>query len=138
MRNWLDKMSRKFQNFMIGRYGTDELSRFLLWVGIICMFLSWIAPLRFLYLPAWIVVIWAYIRVMSKNIIKRSKERDKYLRMTSKVRARLSIYKKMWKDRHSHRYFKCPNCKTFIRVPKGKGKIVITCTKCRNEITKTT
>lgn len=138
MRNWLDRMSRKIQNFMIGRYGTDEFSRFLLWTGIICMFFSCIKPLRFLYIPAWAVVIWAYFRVMSKNIIKRSRERDKYLRMTEKIRSKFSVYKKMWRDRKTHKYFKCPNCKTFIRVPKGKGKIVITCTKCRNEIIKRT
>ena len=33
-----------------------------------------------------------------------------------------------------HKYFTCPNCKTVCRVPRGKGKIVITCPKCGGEI----
>ena len=44
----------------------------------------------------------------------------------------------MWRERKTHRYFKCPNCKTMVRVPKGKGKIVITCTRCHHEIVKRT
>ncbi len=138
MKAWLEKMSRKAQNWMIGRYGTDELSRFLLWTGVICMFLSCFDKLRILYIPAWILVIWSYFRSFSKNIIKRSRERDQYIRLTAKFRSKLSILKRRWKDRKTHNYYKCPKCKTYIRVPKGKGKIAISCTKCRNEIIKTT
>ena len=30
----------------------------------------------------------------------------------------------------THNYFSCPNCRTVLRVPKGKGRIQITCAKC--------
>ena len=138
MRQWFDKMGMKFRNWMVGRYGTDELSRCLTWVAVGLMLLSCISALRFLYIPSWIIIIWAYFRVFSKNIYKRSKERDTYLRITGKIRNKFSLLKRMWHDRKTHKYFKCPSCKTMIRVPKGKGKIAITCTKCRNEIIKTT
>lgn len=138
MRQWFDGLRRKFQTWMIGRYGIDELSRTLLWAGIIIMFLSCIRVLRFFYPLAWILIIFSYFRAFSKNIIKRSRERDKFLRATSKIRSRFSVYKKMWKDRKTHNYYRCPGCKTMIRVPKGKGKIAITCTKCRTQIIKTT
>ncbi len=138
MKQWLQRIGYKFSQWMIGRYGTDEMSRTLSWVGIGFLLLSCIPVLRILYIPAWALIIWAYFRCFSKNIVKRSRERDKYMKLTGKVRSKLNVYKRMWKDRKTHRYFKCPKCGTMIRVPKGKGKIAITCTKCRNEIIKTT
>ena len=33
-----------------------------------------------------------------------------------------------------HKYFTCPNCRTVCRVPRGKGKIIITCPKCGGSI----
>lgn len=138
MKNWLDNVRRRFQTMMIGRYGTDELSRTLLWTGIFIMFISCIPVIRFLYPFSWIFIIYAYFRTFSKNIVKRSRERDNFLRATSKFRSKFSLYKRIWKDRKTHNYYKCPKCKAMIRVPKGKGRIAITCTKCRNEIIKTT
>ena len=142
MKQWFEKLSRKMQNWMVGRYGTDELSRCLLWTGVILMVISWFinssVSVNVLYILAWIIVIYAYFRTFSKNIIKRSRERDTYLRLTSKIRSKFSVLKRRWHDRKTHNYYKCPSCKTTIRVPKGKGKIAITCPKCRNEIIKTT
>lgn len=142
MKQWFENLARKLQSKMIGRYGTDELSRFLLWTGVALMVISWFikqdAGRNGIYLIAWILVIVAYFRTFSKNIIKRSRERDIFLRLTAKIRSRFSLYKRMWKDRKTCNYYRCPKCKTMIRVPKGKGKIIITCKVCRNEITRTT
>lgn len=138
MRQWLEKLGRKMSAFMIGRYGTDELSRFLVFTGLGVMLLSWIPVLRILYPISWVLIVIAYFRSFSKNIIKRSAERDRFLRRTSKIRGKFNVWKRMWHDRSTHSYFKCPNCKTLVRVPKGKGRIAITCTKCRTEFIKTT
>lgn len=138
MKQWLEKTGRRINQWMVGRYGTDELSRFLLWCGIILMILSMFEPLKYLYFPALIFVVWSVFRALSKNIIKRSRERDFYLRKTGTIRNKIALFKRMFKDRKTHRYYKCPNCKTMVRVPKGKGRICITCTKCRHEFIKTT
>lgn len=142
MRTKLEQLRNKMQRWMIGRYGTDELSRFLLWVGIIIILASYFvkstSARSILNSMAWIVVIYSYFRVFSKNIIKRSRERDIFLRKTSGIRSKTSVYKKMWHDRKTHNYYKCPKCKTWVRVPKGRGKIVISCKKCREEFIKTT
>lgn len=138
MKNWLQNLNRRFETMMIGRYGTDELSRTLLWAGIILMLVCCFVKVPFLYPLSWVLVIYAYFRSFSKNIIKRSRERDKFMRSTAKIRSKFSMLKRRWKDRKTHNYYRCPKCKTMIRVPKGKGKIAITCPKCRNEIIKTT
>ena len=41
------------------------------------------------------------------------------------------------KDRNN-RYFNCPKCRQTVRVPRGKGKISITCPKCREKFIKKT
>lgn len=138
MKQWLNDLNRRFQRWMIGRYGTDELSRFLNYLGLVFLILSFFKPLRNLYVIAWIAIIYSYYRCFSKNIIRRSKERDIYMRYSGKVASWIQLRKRIFKERSTHRYFRCPKCRTMIRVPKGKGKIVITCTRCRNEIIKTT
>ena len=44
--------------------------------------------------------------------------------------------KKRWAQRSTYRFFKCPQCKQTVRVPKGRGKICITCPKCKTEFIK--
>jgi len=138
MKQWLENLNRKMQQWMIGRYGTDELSKFLSCVGLALLIISLFKPVRIIYILAWIIIFYSYFRCFSKNIIKRSRERDVYMRYAGKIKSWFFVRKRMWKERSTHRYFRCPECKTMIRVPKGKGKIAITCTKCRHEIIKTT
>ena len=136
MKTWFENMGRKMQVWMIGRYGMDEFSRTLLWIGVVCIVLSWFPHLSGFSTLALLILIYTYFRCFSKNIAKRSMERDWYIRHTSKISAKTNIYKRMWRERKTHRYFKCKSCKTYVRVPKGKGKIAIRCTKCGCEMIK--
>jgi len=138
MRDWMDRFKRRMDQWMIGRYGADEFSRFLFILGIILILIYSFTGIRILGLVTWLVIIYSYYRCMSRRIIKRSRERDIYLRTTEPVRRKWALVKRMWNDRNTHRYYKCPVCKKMIRVPKGKGRIAIKCPNCRNEIIKTT
>jgi len=134
MRASLARFRRKIQQWMIGRYGTDELSRTLVVIALILMIIGSFTGSVVASLVSWALFIWGYYRCLSKNIIKRSRERDNYLRLIEPLKRKISLWKRMWNDRNSYRYFKCPNCKKMIRVPKGKGKIAISCKNCRTEI----
>lgn len=135
MKRFFQNIAHRFQSFMQGRYGTDELSYFLFLVGFIVLLLSaWIRVLSILYLPALALLCWSFFRSMSRNIYKRQKERSRYLGIRGKIRQRFVLYKNMWRDRKTHRYYHCPNCKGIIRItkpPKGKN-IMITCPHCHN------
>lgn len=50
--------------------------------------------------------------------------------MNNKLKAWFRLRKDMWRDRKTHKYFKCRNCKAVIRVPKRKGGGVVACPKC--------
>ncbi len=127
MGNFLQRLAYKMQQFMYGRYGMDELGRFLNIAAIVVLVISLLPGLRFLYYPALILMVFTLYRCYSKDIAKRAKERQKFLQI-----------KNMWDTRKTHRYFKCKSCKAVLKVPKNKGKIEITCPKCKKKIIKKT
>ena len=128
-------MKEKFNKFMYGRYGNDELNQFLfkLVIGslIISLFTKGITYIsEIFYYISICLAISVYYRIFSKNIGKRLSERDSYLSYRSKFKAKQEKRKRQQAQRKSYAFFKCPSCKQKVRVPKGKGKISIHCPKC--------
>lgn len=119
------KLSAGFQRFMTGRYGTDKLNMYILGAGVIVclltMFIPWALGDLVLSLLSYILLFWAMFRTFSRNTYKRYQENRRFLLFLDRI-----------KDRE-HRYFHCPKCRQPVRVPKGKGKIAITCPKCREK-----
>lgn len=124
-----------FKKFMYGRYGVDELSIALLILSIILIFISEMLS-KYLYafgFIAYIPMLLYVFRVFSKNIYKRQQENGKYLRMKNALIVWLKQKQVRAKELKTYKYFKCPKCKQTLRVPRRKGKITITCPKCKNE-----
>lgn len=128
-------MKEKFVRFMQGRYGNDQFNRFLMIVAMVLLILS-VFGLDLLYFIAIAVMVYAYFRMFSKQIYKRSAENQKYLQYEWKVKVKLQKKKSQLQQSKTHRIYKCPNCKQKIRVPKGRGRIAITCRKCGHEFIK--
>ena len=87
-----------------------------------------------LYVTAILIMVWALIRCYSRNIEKRYAERESYLQLRNRWKAKVLFRKKQWEDRKTYRYFRCKNCKTVMRIPKGKGKVEVRCPVCRETI----
>ena len=115
---------------MSGRYGTDRLNMVILCVGLVASLLSvWVQsmPLNMIFfLLSYGMMIWAICRTLSRNTYKRYQENRKFLQFFDRL-----------KDRE-HRYFDCPKCRQMVRVPRGKGKISITCPRCKEKFVKKT
>ena len=131
MRNLKEKIYR----FMQGRYGNDQLNRFLIALSMVLLILSMFTT-DILYMIAVIIMIYAYYRMFSKKIYKRSDENQKYLQMQWKVKSFWAKKKNEIKQLKTHHIYKCPTCKQKIRVPRGRGKIAIRCRKCGTEFIK--
>jgi len=125
--NWL-------RRFMYGRYGVDELSIVLLAISLILMVIGGFSlklfPIR---IVADVFIVLYMFRIFSKNIYKRQQEYYKYLEVKNKVLGFFNRKSNRVKDLKTHKYFTCPSCKQKLRVPRGKGKITITCSKCKTE-----
>ena len=122
-RGWL-------QRFMAGRYGPDKLNSFLLWTAVILMVIGLFIPsakvkliLMAVYYTLWG---WSIFRMLSRNTYRRYRENRRFLLLIDRFRDR------------QHRYFDCPSCRQSVRVPRGKGKIAITCPKCREKFVRKT
>lgn len=138
MTGFFRNAATKIQQWMSGRYGVDELSRAMYIAVLIGLLLSCIPGMQILSLPTFLLLIYSTVRTYSRNIEKRREERTAYLRFTGKIKGWFTLRKKMWQERKTHKYIRCMHCKTMLRVPRGKGKIKITCSKCHNEIVKKT
>ena len=130
IRQFFQRMGYALRNFMVGRYGTDKLNMAILCAGLaVCLVSAFIdAAMVNLLLTAvsYGLMIWALYRSFSRNTYKRYQENRKFLQFFDRL-----------KDRE-HRYYDCPKCRQVVRVPRGKGKIAITCPKCREKFVKKT
>ena len=122
-------MKAWFQRFMSGRYGFDQLNGFLCILYLILVVLgAWLSG--FLYWLGLALLLWCYYRIFSRNIQKRYAENMKYLSLQNQAKDWLARQKLRFDQRKVYRYFKCPHCRQSIRVPRGRGRISITCPKC--------
>lgn len=131
LRMAMQQFATKLQQFMVGRYGNDQFTLFLSIIGLVLSFLGNFRHLRFFYFIGVIFIFYGLFRSFSKNYEARRKELNWYLIWSEKPKAYIKLMLNKIRDRKTHCYFKCKSCKTVMRVPKGRGKIEITCPKCR-------
>ena len=134
-----------FNRFFLGRYGMDRFGRTLLVGGLILSVLSLFlarAPIAYYVVRgvSWGLLIYAIFRMLSRNIAARQAELSNYMVLESKVRGRWWSAKTKWgnrentrRERKQYKYLACPQCAQKLRVPRGKGTIRITCSKCGNK-----
>ena len=101
---------------MVGRYGTDQFTLFLIIFSMVFTFLGNFRPTRFLYFIGVAIIFYGLFRTLSKNYEARRKELNWYLRWSEKPRAELKLFGNKLRDRNTHKYFKCKECKTVLRV----------------------
>ncbi len=121
---------------MQGRYGQDAFTRFLLGAMLACVVLNLLVGSRFLSIMAWALLVYAYFRLFSRNHAARYAENQRYLNATAKLRYWFDQQKRLKEERKYHHIYVCPRCRQKIRIPKGKGKIMVRCPKCRHEFQK--
>ncbi len=139
-------MKDRLRRFMEGRYGADELNRFLTVCGWVLLLLGFVLSGiggrgaliagSVLVTLSWAFLVLSLFRTLSKKTSQRASENYKYFVCKNRVLGWFRSLKRRWQDRKLYRYFRCPQCRATVRVPKGKGKIRITCPKCRHQFIK--
>ena len=126
MRNFFQKLKYRFAIFMQGRYGMDQLGKAMNTAAIVLLIVSVFTRWQWSYFAAILLIVLLYARVFSKKLDKRYKENQRFINLRTD-------WKRKREQKKIYRFFKCPKCKQKVRVPKGRGKICITCPKCRTE-----
>ncbi len=133
--NFRDHLNQFFQ----GRYGTDTLNRFLLilfWVFVVLyLFTGWFWANTITL----VIAVWSLFRMLSRNYARRSAENQKFLEITAPIREKFNKMRNPAAGTSTsagYKIFVCPTCRQKLRVPKGKGKIKITCPKCHGDFVK--
>ncbi len=117
------------QRFMYGRYGMDQLNIALLLVYLVLYLISGLFRSHTLRLLSFLCLITVTVRFFSRRADQRREENVRFLNAVGPLLRRYNVNKSRRQDK-DHSYFKCPNCGQQLRVPKGKGKISITCRSC--------
>ncbi|WP_455682478.1 hypothetical protein [Thomasclavelia sp.] len=128
-------MKEKLYQFMQGRYGIDQLNNFLMIISIGCFIVNIFIGSLIINILAYVIWLIVIFRMLSKNIYVRNQENEKYLNFFNPLNRYLKL-KSMNKQEPTHKHYMCPKCKQMVRIPKGHGKIVITCPSCKNKFEK--
>ena len=117
------------RKLMYGRYGSDQLSTFLLVVYLLLYLLSSLLRLPVLSWVAMALLAWSFLRVMSRQPEKRRAENARFMVLAGPAVRWFKMQRTIRRDKE-HCYFKCPNCRQYLRVPRGKGKLTVSCRNC--------
>ena len=125
-------LKEKFIRFMAGRYGSDQLSRFLSYLALALIILNLFLRSGILWLLGIAALVLVYVRMFSRSYEKRRRENERYLQLKYKLTGGVRNWIDRQKQRRDYVFFRCPACHAMLRVPRGKGRIRVTCRKCGN------
>ena len=140
--SFFQKMGNAFSRFMYGRNGVDSLG----WASLVAVLLLDTAELivrsknetarTILATASFLLMVWTLFRMFSRNFSKRNQENERYMTYQNKVTGFFKKQKNLFEQRKIYHIYTCPSCKQKIRIPKGKGKIQVTCPKCHTQFIK--
>ena len=129
-------MKQKIQRFMTVRYGADQLGQIYLGASMALLLISLFSRWNIFYVLALGLMGYEYYRMLSRQVEKRYQENQKFLNWRYQLAVKKNRRKEHLEQKKIYHFYKCPSCKQKVRVPRGKGKICITCPKCRTEFIK--
>ncbi len=127
-----EKLKFAWMRLMQGRHGSDQLSRFLLWVAVILYVLAIVPALWFTMYLGLGILLWVLFRTFSRNSARRYAENAKYLQWTAKLRTERSQGRVRLQNRKEYKYLRCPKCKSWLKLKRGAGEGTLTCGNCKH------
>lgn len=131
----MDAIRNFMAKLMDRRYGVDAFSLGLLVLYLLLSLISQLTGQYWLYFFSLLPLAYCIFRIFSRQTDKRRQENVKFMALVSPAAHAVSTQVSHLRDKNYH-YYKCASCGQTLRVPKGKGKIEITCPKCKKSFTK--
>ena len=132
-------------DFFQGRYGVDGFSIFLMIFAILFIVIP------YLWILGIILAAYVLFRAFSRNTCKRQRELRAYngvitrisvffhkhfgffVRFNKRIKSNFSTMRFKWKHRKESVFPRCPKCHSILRLPRGRGTLMVTCTVCGHE-----
>jgi len=130
-----EKIKQSLRGLMAGRHGVDQLSVALVWTGLGLYVISAIFGLGIVSLLSLALYGYTVFRMFSRNEEKRAAENRRYLSWKTRLTTEVKQARTRFKNRKQYKYFRCPNCKAWLRLPRGAGVVTVTCGRCHNSFT---
>lgn len=121
---------------MIGRYGTDGLNQFLSIASLVLLLIAIVSRVQVFTWLGIALLIFCYYRTFSRNISKRTEENYKFYTLKDRIDGKFRGLKDQWANRKLYHYYRCPKCRQKLRVPRGRGRIQISCPRCGTQFIK--
>ena len=132
----LNDLRYRFTKFMQGRYGVDSLSRFLSVILLAVIVIGMFVRIPLSGLISLVLLVILYWRMFSRDIPKRYAENQKFLQLRDKFLGNFSNFGSNMSQLKDYHIYKCPRCNQKIRIPRGKGHIMVRCPRCGFEFHK--
>ena len=127
------KFKDGLQRLMAGRHGADQLSLALLISGLVLTLLTNLTHFTVFYWLGLATYIWGIFRMLSRNEVKRSEENTRWVKFWTEFTTNIRQFFVRLKNMRKYRYFKCPQCKARLRLPRKVGEVTVTCGKCHHQ-----
>ncbi len=141
----MQKLKQTMRSFMNGRNGSDPFGLALIWTGLACYIIGSIVGSiantvcytigSLLNAVGFVAYFYALFRMFSRNLYKRRAENTRYLTLMGQSKIKVKQAKARHNNRKIYRYFKCPGCKSWLRLKRGTGVSTITCSRCHTSFT---
>jgi len=128
----MHRLRNRLMSFMNGRYGADQLYYALFALYIILLVINILTPYLIIDILMWGVLTWMFFRVFSRNIYSRQKENAAFLNVWNPVKSEFTLLIRRIREIKTHRFRKCNNCKTTLRLTRRKGNHMVKCPRCQN------
>ncbi|MBQ3479499.1 MAG: hypothetical protein IJH25_15175 [Clostridia bacterium] len=116
--------------------GADNLGMVIIVTSLIVLLLARITGLGLLAYVAMALYIWAMFRMFSHNKARRMEENNRFTQSWTKVKTEVSQAFNRLKNSRKYKYYRCPNCKARLRIPRGIGEKNVTCSQCKHTFKK--
>lgn len=134
----IDELMKKIKYELEQRNGLDHLSQFIFAVFSTVAILGICVKNVVVILVGMAGIGYGFFRMLSSDIYLRKRENRIFLAWIAKIDYIIQFKKFNREMKKDYKYFRCKKCKNKLRVPRGKGKIEITCPACGNKFIRKT
>lgn len=127
------KLTRRINEWMRGRNGADALANAFVWIAVLLYIINFFAKVTWVWWFALACLAYAWWRMTSRDIQARTRENEAFLSHVGGLRPWLQDTSAAWHEARLYKHLKCPNCGQRVRVPRHKGKLLVSCPKCHTK-----